>query len=241
MTILFSEDFGSTPYTLKDGQVSPNGKIKCVYNGYGFVKVDKITDPKNGRDGSCLHFKPQVNNQSTSACLVSVEKEFTDFDETFYMRTVEQTKTNPENWETGWFMWGYTDNTHHYYCAIKKNGGIEVGKKDYVKIGTNQIKTPDGKITNVSNQDQQVFLNTSASVSFGLNKWFKIRLIVKGISIKIYVDNILKVNILDDGKTGSWLGKPVTFQRSAQMAKGKTCFYGEDAYVQVDNVVVNSV
>src|SRR5690349_22759427 len=225
------------PYSLKDGQISPDGIIKCEYAGYGFVKVDKITIPKNGRDGSCLHFKPQVNNSFTSACLVSVQKDFGDLDAEFYMRTVEQTKNSPENWETGWFMWGYTDNTHHYYCVLKKDGNIEVGKKDYVKVGTTQIKTPDDKIYTVP-QDQQVFLSTSAKIDFVLQRWYKIRLVVKGINIKIYVDGVLKVDINDDGKTGSWLGQPITFQRSSQMSRGKICFYCEDSYVQVDNLKI---
>ena len=241
MAILFIEDFGGGKEQLKDGQTSKNGKIKNIYAGYGFVKVDLITEPKNGRSGSCLHYKPQVNNEFTSACLVSLEKVLPEnFDATFYMRTVEQTKSKPENWETVWFMWGYTDNTHHYYATIKKNSDIEVGKKDYKKIGTDKIQTPDGTITTVSNQDQQVFLNTSAKVPFALQKWYKIRLLVKGINIKIYVDDILKVDIKDDGKTGKWLGKPVTFQRSAQMAKGNICMYGEDCYGQVDNIKVVS-
>lgn len=243
MVTLFEEDFTGTAQTLSDGQTSLNGKWTCVYNGYGFVKNGALTEPKGGRAGSCLHFKPQANQSGTSAALVQFNQDLTDFDNTFYLRTTEQLHTTPANWEVAWFMWAYTDNTHHYYAMIKANGNIEVGGKDYVKVGTTQIRTPDNVTTTVGagNQDQQFFLSTSASVTFALHQWYKIRLLIVGTSIKIYVDDVLKVDIADNGSTGSWLGSPKTFQRSSQMAGGKFMAYAEDAYGQMDQVKILSV
>lgn len=229
------DDFGSGSYILKDGQISPNKRWKCVYAGYGEVGVHNMYKPTNGRSGSCLYMRPQVNNQFTSSCLLLSEQSFGDFDTTFYLRTIEQTKTAPNNWETAWFMFRYTDSTHHYYMYIGKNGTIEVGKKDY-ELVEGGIKTPDGKIV-IGGQDQQVFLNTDAKVDlFEFKKWYKVRLYVNGKRIKIWVDGAEKVDIVDDGKTGNWLGKPITFTPSVKMSRGKIGPYVEDAYMELDNI-----
>lgn len=239
MVILLIDDFGSGAYTLTDGKISPNKLWKCEYAGFGGCGVHKILSPENGRNGSCMYLYPKVNNEFTSACLVLSEKTFKDFEWTCYMRTIEQTKTDVSkrnSWETAWLMWRYTDLTHHYYLILKANGWVEVGCKDYIKVGTNQIKTPPDNFTvTVDNQDQQVFLSTSAQVPFSFKKWYKVRLVCKGFSIKIWIDDVLKVDIVDDGKTGSWLGRPKTFKPSPQMGSGKVGKYVEDAYAEYDN------
>lgn len=243
-TILFQDDFGSGPYTLKDGQISPNGKWRCVYNGYGLVGVQKIPKPYNRRSGSCMVLRPQTNESGTSASFVLTEgQQFTDFDTTFYMRTYKHTRSNPNNWETAWFMFRYTDNTHHYYFYIGKNGRIEIGKKDYVIINSTTLQTPDGVQHTVNTTDRQQFLFTNATVDFALKKWFKIRLIVKGFNIKLYVDNILKADITDDGTIGTdgITGKPLRWKPSSQMSKGEMGGYVEDAEGHIDNITVNNI
>ena len=233
------DDFGSGIYSLKGGQLSPNGLWKCIYTGYGNVGVIKTPEPKIAGNGNyCLSLRPKVNNEFTSACLVLSQEEFEDIDATFYMRTYAQTKAKPENWETAWFMFRYKDNTHHYYFYIGKTGILEIGKKDYVKVGTNQVKTPDGTITTVDNQDRQAFLFTKDIGDLVLKKWYKIRLVVKGYNIKIYIDDTLQADITDNGKIGKWLGKPITF--NSTLNKGKVGFYVEDAEGHYDNIRVNS-
>ncbi len=237
----FQDDFGSGNYTLNGGQISPNKLWKCIYTGFGTVGVQLLQNPTNGRTGSCMSIRPQVNQSGTSACLVLSEPQFGDFDTEFYMRTFASTRSSPRNWETAWFMFRYTDNTHHYYFYIGRNGNVEIGKKDYVKVGTNQIKTPDGKVTTVNNQDQQVFLKTDGKVVFTLQKWYKIRLIVKGYNIKLYIDDKLIADITDNGTTGSWLGQKVNFKPSTTMLKGKLGMYGEDSNDEYDNIIVNDL
>ena len=238
--ILLKDDFGGSGiFPLKGNTVSPNKLWRCIYDGFGSVGVIKTPEPKvQGNGNYCMSLTPKINNEFTSACLVLSEQSFGDIDAILYMRTFRQTKLNPENWETAWFMFRYVDNTHHYYFYINKKGILEIGKKDYVKVGTNQLKTPDGVVSTVNVQDKQVFLLTKP-VEFIMKKWYKIRLIVKGFNIKIYIDGVLQADITDDGKTGKWLGNPVNFKPSPQLLNGKVGPYCEDAEMHLDNIVVS--
>ncbi len=245
MTILLQDDFEQANFTVyNDNTVYPSNNWRCIYAGYGINGIHVLNVPYNGRTGKCMFFKPQINQSGTSACLVLSEQSFGNFDTTFYLRTNSQLRTTPNNWEMAWIMFRYQDNTHHYYFYIGADGRLEIGGKDYVKIGTTQIQTPDGTITTVGegNQDQQFFLFTQGTptiTGFGLRKWMKIRLRVNGFNIYVYVNDVLIANIQDNGSTGSWLGSPKTFQST--LDEGKLGPYAEDAYGELDDIVVNSV
>ncbi len=242
--IIFEDTFQSGNYNLAEGATSADGKWKNIYNGFGSSGVHTIQTPST-RTGNCFFLNPQVNQGGTSATLVRTVPSFDNFGWTFYMRTISQHHgASGANWETAWVMFRYTDDTHHYYMYIKKDGGIEIGGKDYVKIGTTQIQTPDGVTRNISDlnpqsQDQQFFLDTSASVGTPvLGTWYKVRLEVVGASIKVWVNDVLKVNIVDNGSTGSWLGSSKTFTPSSQMSTGYNALYVEDALVEYDDMKI---
>ena len=136
MAILLQDDFSSGNYVLKDGQISPNKLWKSFYNGYGTIEL------KNGLMN--MQPRPVTSKDKTSACLLMTEKTFTDFELTCNMKTVSHTRQGipAKNWETAWIFFRYTDKLpngqpdkhHHYYFYIAKNGMLEIGKKDYVKI-----------------------------------------------------------------------------------------------------------
>lgn len=239
------DDFGSGTYTLTDGQVSPNGKWKCIYTGYGTVGCAAITPPKNnqglGTGNYCMSLQPQVTS-GTSAALVLSQLSLGDFDETVYVRTYSQNRTpTPNAWETAWLMFRFSDDTHHYYCILKSNGGFELGKKDYVKVGTTQVKTPDGVIHDVASQDQQQFLFTSEGHSFALQTWYKFRIKTTGKRIQVWINDSLMCDITDDGSIGydSITGNnPIGWGASQTMSCGKVGFYVEDCKGEFDNIKV---
>jgi hypothetical protein len=241
-----NDDFGSGTYTLTDGQVSPNGKWKCIYNGFGTVGCAAISNPKNntslGTGTYCMVLQPQVNQGGTSAALVLSEESFNDFDATFYMRTFSQNRTpTPNSWETAWFMFRFTDDTHHYYCMLKSNGGFEIGKKDYIKIGTNKVQTPNGVLHTVTNQDQQQFIFTSENNNFALQTWYKFRVVATGNNIKVYINDVLKADVTDNGTIGTdgiTNTNPIGWGASCQLMYGRLGFYVEDCKGEFDNIVV---
>lgn len=241
---MFFDDFGSSDYILTDGQVSPNGKWKCMYNGYGTVKAGPITPPKNnsglGTGNNCMTLQPQVNLGGTSAAFVLGQPCFHDFDATFFMRTYSQNRTpTPNAWETAWFMFRYTDDTHHYYCMLKSNGGFELGKKDYEKVGTTQVRTPDGQLYTMS-QDQQQFLFTSEGHSFSLQTWYKFRVKAVYQRIQVWINDALMCDITDNGTIGYDGITGGVAQWSSTMTNGKLGFYVEDCKGEFDNIIVVS-
>lgn len=240
------QDNFSTNYILKDGQVSPNGLWKSFYNGYGKI------ESKNGLMNMAPKAVTNVNN--TSACLLMSQEIFTDFEATFNMKTVAHTRqgSTPKNWETAWFFFRYTDTLptgggedehHHYYFYLARNGMLEIGKKDYVKI-PGGLRTPDGKNHVCDEEQQQYLLTKNKAVTFALGKSYKIKLVVVGRNIKLWVDDKLLADITDDGTIGydQIIGKPpLGYPASETMLKGKIGLYCEDSSVQFDNVVVNSI
>ena len=257
---LLQDYFTDQNYTLKDGQISPNKLWKSMYNGYGVIGVRNISLPSSTRSsleiGKVMYMAPRqvTSPNNTSACLLLSQQTFKDFEANFYMRTLSHTRKNtkPKNWETAWFMFRYTDllpngktedKHHHYYFYIAKNGMIEIGKKDYV-VFPNGLITPDGVKHEGVDQEQQQYLTTEPKVTFRLKKWFKIKLICKGSNIKLWVDDVLKADITDDGKIGEdqlTRKKPIGYPASDIMLSGKIGLYCEDSAVEFDNISVKSI
>ena len=235
---MLQDDFAPPNYKLDDGQISPNKLWKLIYDGHGSVFTGPI--PKGlGRTGNCLHMKPQVNNTATSACLILSQQKFKDFTAEFYMNTLQQLKSKPENWEVGWFMFRYNagplpngqrDKHHHYQCHINRNGVVEIGKKDF-SLYDGGLITPDG-VKHAGTQERQQFLTTKATVPFVLKKWYKIKLQMTGFNIKLWIDDKQIYDIVDDGKIGSdtW-NRPLGYKPSPYMEEGSFGFYVEDAYL----------
>lgn len=221
------------PWTLKDGQKSPDGELLCQYLGYGY-----------GTSGnSYLEMAPQAvtSKDKTSACFVLTEKTFKNFKLTVDMMTVAHTRLNtpPNGWETAWLMFNYTDKYHHNYLYLGKSGLFELGKKDYTPVGTNSIKTPDGITHQNVGLDNQAFLYTkSNAVQFALGRWFSIDLTVKDFRFTVAVDGVTIADITDNGSTGNMFNTPINYKPSPIMASGKIGLYAEDSKVRFRNLKV---
>ena len=117
------DNFDSSPYVLNAGSISPNGLWRGVFHQWWNTSTSKWL----------YEFQPQAVTSpgATSAPFILGTKDYGNFEATFRMSTDQQLRTGsaPNNWETAWFMWHYTDVTHHYYFTIKMNG-CEMGKKD---------------------------------------------------------------------------------------------------------------
>ena len=225
-TKLWCDDFETKNITFTaDGQTSINGEWYCRY---------KINGTATDTDGTFV-IKPEVvANPDTRAVLVTTTDNFTNFIADFWMRTDSQNKTSgPNDWETAWFMWHFTDNWHHYYMLIHSNGEVEIGRKDYAT----QI-------------EQQIFLYTSATgkvsnvVGTGTSNWHNVVLTVTGTAgsqrIICTIDGVQICDITDNGTIGSDSNKgggrpdPPT----AAMNSGKMGLYCEDSQARYDNIVI---
>ena len=244
---MLQDDFKLPNYKLNDGQMSPNGEWKLIYDGYGEVFTGPIPKGIGTRTGNCMHLRPQKNDRATSACLLMSTAKFKNFDLTLYMNTLQQLKTNPENWEVGWIMFRYNagplpngqrDKHHHYQTHVNKNGIVEIGKKDFELI-PNGLKTPDGVRHENTPQEQQQFLTTKNKIDFKLKQWYKIRLKMEDFNIRLWIDDKQIYDITDDGSIGSdrW-NRPLGYKPSSYMTEGSVALYTEDAYVLFDNIVV---
>ena len=200
------DDTFNTVYLLKEGQTSPNGKWKNVYNGFGSSGVEIA-------DGSHVFFlKPRASTSSadTQAALVRSTNSFCNFVVDFDTKTVKQLRQNspPNPWEVGWFVFRYTD-TFHFYTFLVKPNGIELEKKD-CDTCTNSV-------------DGQQFLVTKDFPTLHLNKWMHWRISAIGNHIQISVDGTKVIDYID--KT-----------MSPKLSAGNIAMYSEDAYARYDNV-----
>lgn len=104
------------------------GQWNVIFAGYGSV-TSYPQDPKR------IMISPQAVNRpaATKAALVVSRQSFpsTDLDYQATLTTNEQLRrSSPSNpWEVGWVIWDYQDNSHFYY-AIAKPNGWELGKRD---------------------------------------------------------------------------------------------------------------
>ena len=132
--------------------------------------------------------------EGTSASLVLTESSYYgDFDVTFSVRTISQKRVTPataNSWEVAWFMWHFNESEgedfHHYYLALKSNGGIELGRKD-----------------NAVAAEEQYFLNTAGTFSYVAGTWYKVRVRVVSNAITVWVDDVQKIDMVDNGSLES--------------------------------------
>ncbi len=123
---IFSDDFSmySTPSCLSGEDTF--GPWEVVFSGFGCVDI------QNPDDTTWLSLVPQesIEENETHAALV-VGPEFSNtLTYEIRLKTIEQLRdTSPNPWEVGWVLWHYTDNEHFYYAILKPNGW-ELGKRD---------------------------------------------------------------------------------------------------------------
>jgi hypothetical protein len=200
----------------------------------GIVGVRTPLSPTNGFPHVFYEYPYQNTNtrSNTQASLVTTESPyFTDIDFTFYARTVAQKKSNPNPWETWWIMFRYNEagnapndvgsRYHHYYLAGKTNSMLELGKKD-----------------NTAQAEEQYFLSTGAPFSYHINEWNKVRIKITGDNttgnhITVWVDDIQKIDVVDNGSHGAQARAPNTPPvPSTYLNSGLIGMYNEDAEVE---------
>lgn len=204
------DKFRGSTYEITDDEDSPNDIWHCEYAGGGVAGVI------NSGGNNVFRIDPALDQPNTRACRVETQQEFYDFEAVIDMKTVAQNRTGPNNWEVGWIMFRYTVTNHHYSFLIQANGGCELSKKDFPEV-----------------IEQQVFLETTndSSPTFSLGQWFHIRIRCVGYHIKIWVDGILRIDIIDEPGEGNLNGEPYMEPPSADLLHGKFCMYSEDAEV----------
>lgn len=113
-----------TPY--RDGATF--GDWRVVFAGYGAVSA-------YSQQPTRLTLRPQaVNSASATSSALAVSRAgftTTSLDVQAAVTTTKQLRTGspPNPWEVAWLIWDYTDNEHFYYAVAKPNGW-ELGKRD---------------------------------------------------------------------------------------------------------------
>ncbi len=179
-----------------------------------------VRAPSGGAFSRVMYQYPYLTTHTgtgTSASLVLTEgPTFTDFDITLSGRTVDQRKSTPNAWETLWIMFRYTDAYHHYYLTLKNNGTLELGRKD-----------------NTGSFDEQYFLSTGVAYTYVLNTFNKIRIKAVSNHITVWIDDVQKIDLIDDGAGGAQGGAPNTpAAPTTALYSGKLGLYNEDAEVE---------
>jgi hypothetical protein len=220
------DNYPTTYEITQANPLSPNGKFRLIYNGYNpdnhsiighaGVRVPSKVPPDNSpRVYFAYPYLAGYTGTGTNATLTLSEQDFTNFDMTFYMRTVRSLRTNPRNWETAWILFRFSDHFHHYFYEIKRDGGIDFGRKD-----------------NTGGIEEQTFFGTGSTM-FADGLWNKHRIKAVDNHFTIWINDVQKIDIIDNGTIGTRRqasGQPIAVQPpSAQMAKGKFGPYAEDS------------
>jgi hypothetical protein len=217
----FYDNFEGGIYPLTDGQISPNGKWKAVYAGYGSMGVTRDTTTSGTTKNYFFeHPKTSISYNETRGSLVTTSKAFSDFKMTLNMKTVKQLRQNspPKPWETAWVFWHYTDAFHNYVLVLKTNG-LELQKKD----NNNQCDAC------------QIYLLENHNFPVKLGQWQTITLRVTNSAsgtphIKVWVNGV---------KAADFVDKKIHQPNSPQLSRGYVGLYCEDSLANFDNVKIN--
>ncbi len=231
-SIYFPYDTLPSTYSLtSDGQTSPNGKWRMPYHGsnpqdggdLGQAGVRVPGSPTNGFDRVVYEYPySQTNTGSSSSATVIVTdgQYYQAFDITIWVRTIDQRKSTPHAWECPWIFFRYNEAEglyfHHYYVALKVDGTIEFGKKD-----------------NSTQEEHQYFFSTGQTYSYTINEWNKVR--IRGIRnhFTIWVDDVQKIDMSDDGTHSDWQDPGNPFPAASKfMYYGMFGLYNEDCEVE---------
>jgi hypothetical protein len=210
-TNLYDDFEGSGTYTLADGQTSPNGKWRDIYNGYGAAGV-KDDGTGSGNKVFFMYPKTSTSTSQTEASLVVSKQVWSNFDTSIDVKTVKQLRQNnpPNAWEAAWVFFRYTD-TFHFYAFVVKPNGIELEKKDCNSC-TDSV------------QGQQ-YLVTATSPTLKIGSWSNWKISAVGNHIIITLDGNKVIDYVDQ-------------TMSSQLSSGAIAMYNEDASAQFDNVYV---
>jgi Domain of Unknown Function (DUF1080) len=227
------DDFAGVPYTLNDGEYSPNCKWQSIYNGYGElgVRVDN-NDDDDEKSGKIAQEKNKVffeeparatgpsvvnsDNKSTSGThaglALTTLHDYKNFHLAFDVKTKMQLRSgfySPNPWETAWILFNYVDRWHGYYFILKPNG-IEMGKKD-----------------NDKQLEQQIDLISRHNPKGAIGSWQHIDLVANENRILAYVNGSKVLDYTDENMNLERFG-----------SGGAIGLYCEDAEVVFDNVYI---
>jgi hypothetical protein len=220
---IFYDNFEGGIYRLTDGQISPNGKWKAIYTGYGSMGVASSTNPTTSTKNNYFFEEPKtsVYHNQTRGSLVTTTKAFSDFKMTLKMKTVKQIRENspPNPWETGWVFWHYMDR-FHYYALVLKTDGFQIEKKD------NNVRC-----------DCEIYLVDVSHPKVKLGQWQTVTLRVTNSAsgtphIKVWVNGVKAADFVDN---------KIRQPNSPELASGDVGLYNEDALVNFDNVNINAI
>jgi len=214
---LYDDFEGGSTYSLTDGQISPNGKWKSLYAGFGTTGVIQEAGNKH------IHLEPMAPTSpgETHGAAVATTTSYKDFSLTLDVITKKQLRQNspPNNWETAWLNWNAIDQFHAYGFTPKVLG-FQLEKKDN------------------DNQDDgaEIYLITENSPSVKMNTWQTWQIMVTGTEtgtprIQLWVDGTKIADYVDN--------HPAIPRNSETMKQGgPIALYTEDAAVGFDNVKI---
>jgi hypothetical protein len=181
------DDFSTMPVGTCIDDGSAIGSWLFVYDGYG---CNAFVAPAGNK---ILLEQPEVSTQpyETHGSLVVGPATTGDVTVQADMATSRQLRTGsaPNAWEVGWLLWHYTDDLHFYYAILKPNGW-EIGKEDPAYPGA------------------QRFLASGSSPQFPLGPWYRVRVVQSGGTIQLFVNDLLITTVVDNDSpyTGGRIG-----------------------------------
>ncbi len=189
---------------------STHQDLDVVFLSQGLAKIVKDRT-------KALYLEPRFVAGATRAALVINTTAYADaYTMQVDAKTSRQLRRTPNAWERDWLFWDYTDNNHFYY-AICKSNGFEIGK---------EWQDQDGI-------QQQQFLYTAASPGCTVGSWHTYGVVQTvadtSVTFSVYLNGALVTTYTDEGLSISGAAYP----------GGKFGFYTEDARTVWDNFSVS--
>jgi hypothetical protein len=206
------DDFQSGIYSLRDGQISPNGKWHNIYNGGG---RSGVAYAGNGNYKFYMYPRTATSSGQTFASAVETTKKFSNFEMNFNVVTVKQLRLNspPNPWEAATILFRQTDYWHYYAFVVKTNG-IEFDKKD-----CNTCTDP---------VQGQRFLVTLSNPKLKIGVYSNWKITAIGNHITIAVNGIKVIDYID-------------YTMSSKLGSGSIVMYNEDARAHFDNFYITPI